>query len=69
MPIQMKPGLIPTTKGEMSEADLRRVDGAVDNANEFTEWVEFYLGEELVHRSVVVSLKSNTETQPFVGTL
>jgi hypothetical protein len=49
--------MILTTKGEMDEALLRRVDGSLDNDNESTTWVEYYLGDELVHRSASVTLK------------
>lgn len=49
--------LITTTKGLMEESILRRIDGEIDNDNEHTTWVEFYDGEELVHRSADVRLK------------
>lgn len=49
--------MITTTKGPMDEASLRRVDGVLDNENETTTWVEYYDGDELVHRSVHVTLK------------
>ena len=49
--------IVPTTLGEMDDSLLRRVDGWLDNENETTEWVEFYLGDELVHRSAHVTLK------------
>jgi hypothetical protein len=49
--------MILTTKGEMDEALLRRVDGSLDNDNESTTWVEYYLGDELVHRSASVTIK------------
>lgn len=53
--------LITTTHGDMDESLLRRVDGEVDNDNERTTWVEYWLGEELVHRSVHVTLKQGHE--------
>lgn len=49
--------MITTTKGDMDEALLKRVDGSLENDNELTKWVEYYDGEELVHRSVHVHLK------------
>ena len=49
--------LINTTKGLIEESTLDRKDGSFDNDNEFTTWVEYRLGEELVHRSVQVNLK------------
>lgn len=68
MPVQMPPGLIRTTKGQLPESALRRMDGAVDNSNEFTEWVEFYLGDELVHRSVNIQLKQMPPAGAEIGT-
>jgi hypothetical protein len=53
--------VITTTKGPMDPALLRRVDGEVDNDNEHTTWVEYYDGDELVHRSVHVALKRGIE--------
>lgn len=49
--------LITTTKGEMDEALLEKKTGFVDNDNEYTTWVEYWLDGELVHRSVHVTLK------------
>lgn len=51
--------LITTTKGEMDEALLEKKEGLVDNANEHTTWVEYWLDGEIVHRSVHVQLKQN----------
>lgn len=49
--------LVTTTKGEMDDSMLVRKDGELDNENEHTTWVEYYLNDELVHRSVHVRLK------------
>lgn len=49
--------LINTTKGEMEESLLEKKEGFVDNDNEYTTWVEYWLNDELVHRSVHVQLK------------
>jgi len=49
--------LITTTKGDMDESLLEKREGTIDNENETTNWVEYWLGEELVHRSVYVQLK------------
>ena len=59
--------MITTIYGDMDEAELRRVDGVVDNDNERTEWVEYYLGDELVHRSVHVALKQGQEYKFELG--
>jgi len=51
----------------MDEALLRKVEGSLDNENEFTQWVEYYLGDELVHRSVHVALKQGQEHKLELG--
>jgi hypothetical protein len=53
--------MILTTKGEMDEALLEKRAGVVDNDHEFTQWVEYWLEGELVHRSVHVTLKEFPE--------
>lgn len=49
--------MVMTTKGEMDEALLEKREGTVDNDNELTTWVEYWLDGELVHRSAHVTLK------------
>ena len=49
--------LVNTTKGEMDESLLEKREGIVDNDNELTTWVEYWLDGELVHRSAHVTLK------------
>ena len=49
--------LITTTKGDMDESLLEKKEGSIDNSNEYTTWVEYWLEGELVHRSVHVQLK------------
>ena len=49
--------MITTTKGDMDESLLEMREGSLDNENEITNWTEYWLGEELVHRSVHVQLK------------
>jgi len=41
----------------MDDSLLERRTGEVDNDNEFTTWVEYWLNGELVHRSAHVTLK------------
>ena len=48
--------LVTTTKGEMDDSLLRRQDGELDNEDEHTTWTEYYLADELVHRSAHVRL-------------
>jgi hypothetical protein len=49
--------LVTTTKGEMDDSLLEKKEGIVDNENEYTTWVEYWLDNELVHRSAHVTLK------------
>jgi len=49
--------IITTTRGDMDESLFEKREGTVDNNNELTTWVEYWDGEELVHRSAHVTLK------------
>lgn len=49
--------LITTIHGLMEESLLEKRTGEVDNENEHTTWIEYWLAGELVHRSVHVTLK------------
>ena len=49
--------MITTTKGDMDESLLEKREGSLDNDNETTTWVEYWLEGELVHRSAHVQLK------------
>ena len=49
--------LVTTTKGDMDDSLLEKREGTVDNDNELTTWVEYWLQGELVHRSAHVTLK------------
>jgi hypothetical protein len=51
--------MVTTTKGEMDESLLEKKEGSVDNDNEYTTWVEYWLDGELVHRSAHVQLKKS----------
>jgi len=59
--------LVTTTKGEMDDSLLVSKDGNMENDNEKTSWVEYYLGDELVHRSVHVELKNPLVTETILG--
>lgn len=41
----------------MDDSLLEHRSGTVDNDNELTTWNEYWLNDELVHRSVHVTLK------------
>ncbi len=49
--------IVTTTKGDMDDSLLEKLEGTVDNENELTTWVEYWLDGELVHRSAHVTLK------------
>jgi hypothetical protein len=49
--------LVTTKKGDMDDSLLEKREGIVDDDNELTTWVEYWLDGELVHRSAHVQLK------------
>ena len=49
--------MINTTKGPMDEKDLVRSEGQTETETECTQWIEYHLEAELVHRSVHLILK------------
>lgn len=51
--------LITTTQGMMEEDLLWKKVGTVEDDNELTNWIEYWLDGELVHRSAHVHLKQN----------
>ena len=51
--------IVTTTKGDMDDSLLEKREGTVDNDNELTTWVEYWLEGELVHRSAHVTLKKS----------
>ena len=59
--------LIETTKGLMDEALLEKREGELDNDNERTHWVEYWLDGELVHRSAHVILKPGVAAQSAIN--
>lgn len=46
-------------KGLMDTSLLEKREGVVENEDEITKWIEYWLEEECVHRSVHVRLKKN----------
>lgn len=59
--------LINTTLGEMDDSLLKKVEGSLDNLTETTTWVEYYFNDELVHRSVNMTLKQSAFLQGNVS--
>ena len=51
--------MITTTKGDMDESLLNRQLITIENDKELTQVIEYYLEDELVHRSVHIQLKQN----------
>ena len=51
--------IVTTTKGDMDDSLLIKKEGMVDDDNETTKWIEYWLDNELIHRSVHVHLKTN----------
>ncbi len=51
--------IITTTKGPMDDSFLIKKEGLVDNEDERTTSVEYWLDGELVHRSAHVTLKTS----------
>jgi len=59
--------IVTTTKGDMDDSLLEKKEGIIDNDNETTSWVEYWLEGELVHRSVHMTLKRMTVTGEAVA--
>jgi hypothetical protein len=59
--------ILTTTKGDMDDSLLEKREGSVDNNIEYTEWVEYWLDGELVHRSAHVRLKQPVLTITDIG--
>lgn len=51
----------------MDEALLDKREGAVDNDDEHTTWVEYWRGDTLMHRSVHVHLKKPMVSASEIG--
>ena len=60
--------MVTTTKGDMDVSLLKKVEGSMEDDNEITSWVEYYLEDELVHRSVHVHLKKNVIGESITAT-
>ena len=55
--------LITTTKGQIDDSLLVKKEGIIDTDTETTNWVEYWLAGELVHRSVNMVLKRGVFAQ------
>ena len=61
--------LVNTTKGEMDASLLEKREGSIDTDNETTNWVEYWLEGELVHRPVHMTLKRNVTGEAVAQSL
>ena len=61
--------LVNTTMGEMDASLLEKREGSIDTDNETTNWVEYWLEGELVHRSVHMTLKRNVTGEAVAQSL
>lgn len=59
--------MVTTIYGEMDEALLLKKEGVFEDDHERTSWIEYYLEEELVHRSAHVSLKEGSLLDLLLG--
>ncbi len=60
--------MITTTRGYLMESEsLRRETGVIENDNERTAWVEYWDGDEMVHRSAHVTIKKGLILEPIGG--
>jgi hypothetical protein len=59
--------LINTIHGEMDDSLLEKKEGSLDNETETTNWVEYWLNGELVHRSVHMALKRSVIGESVVS--
>ena len=50
--------LVSTTHGALDDSLLDKREGELENEIEKTTWTEYWLGDELVHRSAHVHLKT-----------
>jgi desulfoferrodoxin (superoxide reductase-like protein) len=59
--------IITTTHGDMDDADLEKREGREDHNDHFIEWIEYWLGEELVHRSAHVTVTKGVFSDTLIG--
>tara|TARA_R110000744_G_scaffold150267_5_gene263439 strand:- start:165 stop:353 length:189 start_codon:yes stop_codon:yes gene_type:complete len=59
--------IVTTTRGDLDDSLLDKREGSIDDANENTTWVEYWLAGDLVHRSAHVRLKKAMFLSADVG--
>jgi hypothetical protein len=61
--------IVETTKGKIDESLLEKKEGIIDNENEHTKWIEYWLDGEMVHRSAHIILKKALTITPLQAEL
>ena len=61
--------MITTTKGLMDEKLLEKKSGIHDDEGQTLQWIEYWLKDELVHRSVHIKLKRGVEMVPIAASM
>ncbi len=61
--------MITTTHGMMDESLLEKRTGVDEDERARAEWVEYWKGGELVHRSVNIAIKQGIEMKLEQGSL
>ena len=61
--------MITTIYGDMDESLLTKKEGETDSPTDLAKWVEYYKGDELVHRSVHVHLKQGLGIESTLGSI
>lgn len=59
--------MINTIYGEMDEADLIKKTGTDEDENAVVNWVEYWLNDELVHRSAHAIMKKDVFGNTVIG--
>ena len=61
--------IVETTHGPKDESELVKKEGTWDLPTESGSYVEYYIGEELVHRSATVDVKQGAVAGAVAGQL
>lgn len=59
--------MITTIHGYMDDSELEHRTGRDDHEDHFVEWSEYWLGEEMVHRSVHVTFTEGLLINSAIG--
>lgn len=59
--------IITTIYGPRDDSEFEKKEGSEDHEDHFLEWVEYWEGEILVHRSVHVTVTKGNFIEPHSG--